>query len=550
MTTPLAYSYVRFSSLEQAKGDSFRRQTEAAQKYCYEQNLELADFTLRDLGLSAYHGNHVKEGALGEFINAVQQGQIPKGSYLLVESMDRLSRERISIALQRFMHLLELGINIVTLQDNRVFTVESLDNIGDLMMSLVLMMRAHEESETKSKRLREAHKEKRRLARENLKPTRYNNPHWIKLTSNGYELIPERVAIIKRIFQMTINGMGATSIHRRFNEEGLEPWGRSKTGWYSTYIKKILRARTVLGEYQPHRNEGGKRVEDGDPILGFYPQAIDVSTFKKAQLAIASRTNKTSGIRKSLINNLFTGFVKCKNCGASMNYVDKGRGSKGGQYLVCSRAKKKTHYDGIKCQYASMRYVVVEAAILNVAATLDLKLHSSPNQEELSRARERFDSIYREKVAVEESIARLVDYLDSSSGSKALLTKLDQREAQLKELEKQSSILEKQVDQLELGPASSNIWKELRITLATLRKDAADKSNVPLRAKINSQLSQCIDSIQFDAINKLVTITVDESREVLLKFDKRQNSYVVKPSWDMREFLPATYIVKETLRKR
>ncbi|MBA5684836.1 recombinase family protein [Photobacterium damselae subsp. damselae] len=379
MSTQIAYSYVRFSSLEQAKGDSFRRQTEAAQKYCFENGLELADFTLRDLGLSAYHGNHVKDGALGEFIKAVDQEQIPRGAYLLVESMDRLSRERISIALRRFMQLLELGINIVTLQDKRVFTIESLDNIGDLMMSLVLMMRAHEESATKSKRLKEAHKEKRKQARENLKPTRYNTPHWIELTESGYELIPERVELLKRIFQMTIDGLGAIAIHKHLNHEGIKPWGRSKTGWHTTYIKKILRARTVLGEYQPFKTENGKRIEDGEPIQGYYPSAIDIDTFKKANLAIESRQGKTSGTRKNAINNLFTGLVVCKNCGATMYYLNKGSGSKGGQYLVCSRARQGAHHDGISCKYASMRYPVIEDAVLSIAATLNLRLHTPSN---------------------------------------------------------------------------------------------------------------------------------------------------------------------------
>ncbi|EIV8511270.1 recombinase family protein [Vibrio parahaemolyticus] len=549
MSTQIAYSYVRFSSLEQAKGDSFRRQTEAAQKYCFENGLELADFTLRDLGLSAYHGNHVKDGALGEFIKAVEQGQIPKGAYLLVESMDRLSRERISIALRRFMQLLELGINIVTLQDKRVFTIDSLDNIGDLMMSLVLMMRAHEESATKSKRLKEAHKEKRKQARENLKPTRYNTPHWIKLTESGYELIPERVELLKRIFQMTIDGLGAIAIHKQLNQEAIKPWGRSKTGWHTTYIKKILRARTVLGEYQPFKTENGKRIEDGEPIQGYYPEAIDVDTFKRANLAIESRNGKSSGTRKNAINNLFTGLVVCKNCGATMHYLNKGSGSKGGQYLVCSRARQGAHHDGIICKYASMRYPVIEDAVLSIAATLNLRLHTAHNEEESAQLKEQLSSVSRNLKTVEASIVRLVDLLDSSSGSKALLTKLEQREVEQQELEQQYRELEKRLDEIELTPKSNNVWKELKHTLKTLKVEAADRTNVPLRAKINSQLVQCIEKIKFDASAKVVTIKIDESREVLLKFDNKQHSYVVKPSWDVREFLPATFIVKETARR-
>ncbi|ELY5145269.1 recombinase family protein [Vibrio vulnificus] len=549
MSTPIAYSYIRFSSLEQAKGDSFRRQTTLAKDYCDKHGLNLADLTLRDLGKSAYHGTHFKDGALGEFINAVKEGTIPKGSYLLVESMDRLSREKISIALGRFMELLGLGISIVTLQDNRTYTTESLDRIEDLMLSLVFMMRAHEESLTKSKRLKAAHAEKRKQARENLKPTGYNMPHWIKLTESGYELIPERVELLKRIFQMTIDGLGAIAIHKQLNQEAIKPWGRSKTGWHTTYIKKILRARTVLGEYQPFKTENGKRMKDGEPIQDYYPEAIDVDTFKRANLAIESRNGKSSGTRKNAINNLFTGLVVCKNCGATMHYLNKGTGSKGGQYLVCSRARQGAHHDGVSCKYASMRYPVIEDAVLSIAATLNLRLHTAHNEEESAQLKEQLSSVSRNLKTVEASIVRLVDLLDSSSGSKALLTKLEQREVEQQELEQQYKELEKRLDEIEFTPKSNNVWKELKHTLKTLKFEAADRTNVPLRAKINSQLVQCIEKIEFDASAKVVTIKIDESREVLLKFDNKQHSYVVKPSWDVREFLPATFIVKETARR-
>ncbi|MEZ8503432.1 recombinase family protein [Vibrio splendidus] len=545
----LAYSYIRFSSLEQAKGDSFRRQTALAKSYCDKHGLNLADLTLRDLGKSAYHGTHFKDGALGEFIGAVKDGTIPRGSYLLVESMDRLSREKISIALRRFMELLELGISIVTLQDSRTYTTESLDRIEDLMLSLVFMMRAHEESLTKSKRLKAAHAEKRKQARENLKPTGYNMPHWITLTDTGYELMPDRVELIKRIFQMTIDGLGSIAIHKQLNKEGIKPWGRSKTGWHTTYIKKILRARTVLGEYQPFKSENGKRVEDGEPIQSYYPAAIDIDTFKRASLAIERRHGKSSGTRKNAINNLFTGLVVCKNCGATMHYLNKGSGSKGGQYLVCSRARQGAHHDGVSCKYASMRYPVIEDAILGVAATLNLRLQTANHEEESAHIKEQLSNIFRNLKTAEASVIRLVDLLDSSTGSKALLNKLEQREAEQKELEQRYRELEKQLDEIELTPKSNNVWKELRSTLKVLKVEAADRTNVTLRAKINSQLVRCIEKIEFDSMGKIITIRIDKERTIELRFNEKQTSHMIKTSWDSREFPPSTFRVRTMANK-
>ncbi|WP_341707630.1 recombinase family protein [Halopseudomonas sp.] len=86
---PKAYSYIRFSSLEQAKGDSFRRQTEGIRNYCTKNGLDLAtsaEYTFFDKGKSAYKADHVGEnGQLKRFIDLVESGHIKKGSYLIVE---------------------------------------------------------------------------------------------------------------------------------------------------------------------------------------------------------------------------------------------------------------------------------------------------------------------------------------------------------------------------------------------------------------------------------------------------------------------------------
>src|SRR5262245_16545955 len=96
---PLAYSYIRFSSPDQARGDSLRRQTEAAADWCrrHSARLDIAT-TLHDLGKSAYTGQHRKNPdrhALAAFLKLVESGKVPRGSFLVVESLDRLSREDI-----------------------------------------------------------------------------------------------------------------------------------------------------------------------------------------------------------------------------------------------------------------------------------------------------------------------------------------------------------------------------------------------------------------------------------------------------------------------
>ena len=100
---PKAYSYIRFSTPEQEKGDSLRRQEEEARKYAVEHGFNLDESQkFKDLGKSGYKGFNRINGALNDFLNLVNSGEIPKGSVLIVEHLDRLSREKVSDALTLF----------------------------------------------------------------------------------------------------------------------------------------------------------------------------------------------------------------------------------------------------------------------------------------------------------------------------------------------------------------------------------------------------------------------------------------------------------------
>src|ERR1700722_19718602 len=118
---PTAYSYQRFSSLQQKHGASLDRQLEAAKAYAHNHSLILDASTYRDLGVSAFRSKNA-ESALGAFIEAVEAKKIQKGSYLLIESLDRLSRDKVPTALRLLLSLTERGIVIVTLMDEQVYS--------------------------------------------------------------------------------------------------------------------------------------------------------------------------------------------------------------------------------------------------------------------------------------------------------------------------------------------------------------------------------------------------------------------------------------------
>ena len=228
------------STKEQMRGDSARRQLEMTRKYADENGLELQD-SYDDIGVSAFRSQNAVSGKLGIFLGLVSKGKIEKGSYLIIESLDRLSRDEIPTAFNRLNDIILAGIIVVTLVDGQVFSRENATNNNlSLMVALLIMMRAHEESRIKSHRLSAAWSQKRKSIQSG-KVTNQRIPAWLEY-ANGHNkivVIKDRAKLVTKMFEMARDGSGAFSICRHLNVTTQPTWGNS-TVWQESYIKKIL----------------------------------------------------------------------------------------------------------------------------------------------------------------------------------------------------------------------------------------------------------------------------------------------------------------------
>lgn len=358
---PKAYSYLRFSSPEQQKGDSFRRQTSMATAYASQHGLDLdTKLTFHDLGVSAFRGANAEAGRLADFHEAVQTGMVPQGSYLLVEALDRLSRLTPRKALRVLEDIVDAGVVVVTLNDGKAYTKGSLDaEPFDLMVAILLFMRGNEESATKARRLRAAWEGKRLTAQ--TKPLTAAVPAWIKLEDGKLSLIPERAAIIRRIFAEALAGRGQDGIARGLISDGVPCFGKAQH-WQRSYVLKVLNNPATYGLLTPHeyRYEGAKKTRVPlDPVEGYYPPAISRETFDAVQ-AFRS-TAYPAKARIGRVVNLFAGLATCPLCGSTMTRVNKGTSGKSGRpKLVCVKAKA-----GAGCQYRGVDIGAAEDGLLS-----------------------------------------------------------------------------------------------------------------------------------------------------------------------------------------
>jgi DNA invertase Pin-like site-specific DNA recombinase len=221
---PKAYSYIRMSNEGQLRGDSLRRQADRSRLYAVEHGLDLDETTsFNDIGVSAFRGKNLKQGALSRVKEAVLTKKIPHGSYLLVESLDRFSRDEVVNAQSEFLALIKAGINVVTLIDGRVFRPDHLD-MTDLILSLVTLARANDESKHKSDRLSQSWANKRAHAKQRKMTAMC--PAWLRLSSDKtkFEVIEDRAAIVRSIFADSANGIGNYKITARLNQRGIPPF--------------------------------------------------------------------------------------------------------------------------------------------------------------------------------------------------------------------------------------------------------------------------------------------------------------------------------------
>lgn len=502
--SPKAYSYIRFSTPEQIKGDSLRRQTELSARYAKDHGLVLDDsLKLQDMGLSAYSGEHRSDrSALGQFLKLIEMGKIEKGSVLLVENFDRLSRQEITKALQQFLDIISKGIKIITLIDNREYSEKTVNaNFGELIVSLTIMARAHEESATKARRLREAWEGKRK--RTGTKKLTARCPAWLKLNDDKtqFDIIEDRKETICRIFDMKLDGKGATSIIRELNstpgiwKPGSKNNRKQGEGWRESYVRKILQSRAVIGEFQPQRSAKGKREPIGEAIPDYFPTVIGKDVFYRVQEKIKSNLHK--GGRTGKVSNLFSYIAKCGYCGSSMALIDKGPAPKGGQYLVCDRARRKS----IDCCSISVRYNEFETLILThckgirpqdiLSKNSDTETAITVLKGELDGKTGELNSIVAEIGNIADSVSTTPDKRVREMLEKRMAERFDKRDS----LKQQMSQLKHQIDTLSRSFEDTQLTLDSLKELLTFLNTAESKKLVEARLKLRNDIRKLISRI-------------------------------------------------------
>ena len=391
------------------------------------------------------------------------------GSYLVVESLDRLTREEIQPALLLILSLLQKGIRVVQLKPVEM-TYDAKSDTTPIILMLVELSRGHSESKVKSDRVSEAWSERRKDARAGKGVLTRQLPLWVEERDGKLVAISERAQVVRRIFELSASGLGLFAIMARLKKDEVPAFGKSGR-WSISYLDLILKDRRAIGEFQP-KLRGGK--PDGEPIANYFPRVVTEEQWERGRMGARLRFSKPGRIGGRV--NVFQGLLKSARDGFS--------------YTVGGVSKKNPHPTIRSAGYRlsggpaeSFPLDTFEAAVLSCLKEID------PHQILESETRDESLGLAGELANVEADIVRLEAELDRG-GDKipSVVRALGKKEGRRKELAAKLA----EVRQRSAHPLSES-WGEAQSLLRVL---AAAPDQREARLRLREALRRIVSEIR------------------------------------------------------
>ncbi|KIF54076.1 recombinase family protein [Vibrio owensii] len=484
---PKIYLYSRISSLSQQSGTGLqqqRNQQPLLSELSHRYSLPISNETFEDIGVSAYKGNHL-QASFGKILDAISSGRIAKGSILVVFSLDRISRQQVNLAMELFLSVINKGVSIYTTSDNMLYDHNDEHISQNIILSVLTMQRAHEESRTKSKRTRGN-------ALTIIKGIEANDPAyfqdgytraiksvgshpwWLDISSGYVKPHPKYFPIARAIVKRIINLESTITIFR-WLEKNYDAPPRSRGKWNPVLIDKMT-ANTMLT---------GKRIltiDGSDYNLPNYAPAV--CSEKDFDLLRATRSGKykKDNVTKPKVTGLLNGIntLKCGICGGGMSC---NRSGKYYRYACINAANGTAKHPQWGTPIEPIENYITQQARLrafnNIAQPASDNLKSLlQNQSDLTSQLEQLEIEYQEYRA------------DGLRPPRVLVAELSDLESQLEQIQES-------IDAERITTAKGtlpNVWRSLFTDYA--EADFLDKQQVDLRLQFRNVLRHMIDRIE------------------------------------------------------
>jgi len=487
----LCFSYVRYSSWTQRNSDSVKRQNEMVAKWLLENpEYVLSEQRYNDHGKSGYHGDHL-ENAFGRLLAAVESGDIPSGSKVLIEQIDRAGRLAPMEMLPLVSKIVNAGVDLVTLDDGITYNRESA-NSNHLFLLVAKVQQAYQYSDNLSRRLKAAYETKRQRAAAGEGATR-RMPLWIRDGKLREDIAP----FVVQVFEDFAAGIGERRILARLKDQHPD----LSTISPSTF-RRWLRNPVAIGRWND--------IED------VWPPVISKELWFRVQKRISDSVAPKAAASKYVL----TGLVKCARCGK--NYCVGGQ--KGALTMLCVSRHRFGGGVGGCTNKRSIPYAVFDFIR---SQTAHAALVRAAQSQKLTASEKRLIEIDGELAEAQRQFANLSEGLAKYGMAKAITDVLDRVTAQITKLEQERVLL-----QTTPAPTTMNETLDLEDILI-------DSDTVKLNALLQSAgYSMMVDDRTITVAESSVYSELDTQIYRYLGSDRVKGTYKVNVNGEAIHYLP------------
>ena len=359
-TDKITALYCRLSQEDERLGESLsiENQKSILLQYAREHRFPNPTFFVDD----GYSGTNYDRPGFQSMLEQIKAGKV---AVALSKDLSRLGRNSTLTGLYTNFTFPQNGVRYIAINDN--FDTADQNSINNDFAGMKNWFNEFFAKDT-SRKIRAVQKAKG----ERGVPLTTNVPYgYLKDPENPRHWIvePEAAKVVKRIFDMCMEGRGPTQIANQLKADGvLTPTayqrgqGRNTPnavpenpcGWNSSTVVHILERREYIGcvvNFKTYTNSIWDKKQRQTPIeeqavfYGAHEAIIKEDVFEKVQEIREHRHRKTKRGRSSI----FSGLVFCADCGEKLYYGATNNGKTEGAFFDCSvhwkdKAKCGTHY--------------------------------------------------------------------------------------------------------------------------------------------------------------------------------------------------------------
>ena len=228
------------------------------------------------------------------------------------------------------------------------------------------------------------------------------------------ELNPPADAVVRRIFDMVLQGKSILDVTKTLNAEGIPTTNGKK--WLKTTIHTMLANEAYTGAVV----WGIKAKDKADPmrVEDAFPAIVSKREFQRAKKLLGSRAPKQVNPRRASSPYLLSGLLKCETCGKAMTAAEAKSGKY--TYYVCHSLLKrgsgtcKTPRLNAKT-FEKLIVDEIRANILTESNIRDLvKLLDEEMDGVASEQRERLETIEEELEEVKRRLGRIWQVIETT----------------------------------------------------------------------------------------------------------------------------------------